>query len=185
MVSLKFALTKEDYVNYFTYLRWDFPGNKKKRLLYYAKQLIPIIIFFSAFYYTGLFARPGKFILLIAGFMLITTLLSFIGIKSNTIKQAQKIAEDPENENIFLEATTVFSESGITTKNEMLETRIQWKGIQKKLENKSYYYLFINAMQAIIIPKRVFASAEEKLQFEKILTQYLSFDADVSHLLKG
>ena len=185
MVSLKYSLSKEDYVNYYTYLAWDAPGNKKKRLVYYGKQLLPIIIFLFAFYYTGLFNRPGNFILLIAGFLIATTLLSFIGVRTNTMRVAEKVAEHPENASIFLEASITVSEAGITTKNELMETKYQWKAILKKLESKNYYFLFINSLQAIVIPKRVFNSQEEKLQFEKLLSQFLSFEADVSHLIKS
>ena len=184
MVSLKYAITKEDYANYYTYVTWDASGNKRKRLLYYAKQLLPILILILAFYYTGFLHRSDKFILLVVGFLVATTLLSFLGVRTATMRQAEKIAVDPANSSIFLEHLVSISDSGIIIKDELKEIRFQWTAIIKKLESQNYYFLFHNSIQAIIVPKRVFISQDEKLQFEKLLSQHLTFDADVSHLLK-
>ncbi|MEO6668332.1 MAG: YcxB family protein [Ferruginibacter sp.] len=184
MVSLKFAISKEDYANYYTYVMWDAPGNKKKRLYYYGKQLLPILLLLLAFYYTGFLNRSDKFILVVVGFFVATTLLSFLGIRTTTMRQADKVAEDPGNSSIFLEHQVTVSDGGIIIKDELKEIRFQWKAIAKKLESQNYYFLFHNSIQAIIIPKRVFISQDEKMQFEKLLAQHLSFDAEVSHLLK-
>lgn len=184
MVSLRYALTKEDYANYYTYVVWDAPSNKKKRMFYYGKQIVPILIFLAAFYYTGLFDRPGKYILLIAGALLLTSFLSLIGVRANTMKQAERIADNEENDSIFIDMTLTISESGIMVKDELKEIRYQWKAIIKKLESQNYYFLFHNAMQAIIIPKRAFTSADHKAQFEKLMSQYISFGAEFTGLDK-
>lgn len=185
MISLNYAITKDDYINFFTYVTWDAPGNSKKRMIYYAKQFIPIILFLLAFYYTGLFARSSKFILLIAGFLALTSFMSLLGMRSSTLRQAEKITNDPGNNSIFLDMNLIVSENGLIIKNELKESRYQWKAIIKKLESNQYYFLFHSSLQAIIIPKRIFISAEEKMQFERLLTQHLSLDAEVSHLLKN
>ena len=185
MVSLKYALTKEDYMNYYTYIMWDSPGNKRKRLMYYVRQILPILLFLAAFYYTGLLQRQSNFILLIVGFLFLTTLLSVMGIRSNTMRQAEKIASEPDNDPIFLETQLTASEKGLQLSDSVSETHYQWKAVIRKLESRNYYFLFVNALQAIIIPKRVFHSADERLQFDRLLSQYLSFDAEVQHLVKN
>lgn len=185
MISLQYALTKEDFVNYHSYVMWDAPENKRKKIKYYARQFIPIIVFIAAFYYTGIFERNSKFILLIAGFILLTLLLSLFGIRSNTIKQAEKTANDPNNSSIFLETTVIVSETGIVTKDVLTETKYQWNAFIKMQESKKYYFLFTSSIQAIIIPKRVFKNAEETNQFKKLLSQQLSFDAEIGHLIKS
>jgi hypothetical protein len=179
MLSLHYALTKDDYINYYTYVAWDSPANKKKRFYYYTRQMVPLLIFLFAFYYTGLFDRPGKFIFIIGSVLLAITLLSFINVRSNTIRTAERVADDPNNGSIFLELNVVISETGIVVKDELKESKYRWEAILRKAESKNYYFLFHNAVQAIIIPKRVFNTADEKGRFEKLLTQYLSFEADV------
>ena len=185
MVTLQYALTKEDYVNYYTYVMWDAPENRRKRIIYYIKQIIPIILFIAAFYYTGIFERNSKFILLILGFIFLTSLLSLIGVRSNTSRQAEKVADDPNNSSIFLEVSMIVSETGIATKDALVETKFQWRSFIKKQESDAYYFLFTSSIQALIVPKRVFTNAADKLQFEKLLSQYLSFDAEIGHLVKS
>lgn len=185
MISLQYTLTKEDYINYHSFVMWDAPENKRKKIIYYARQLIPIIIFIAAFYYTGIFERNSKFIIIIAAFIILTSLLSLFGIRSNTIKQAEKIANDPNNSSIFLETNLIISDSGISVKDVLTETKFQWNAFIKKQESKKYYYLFTSSIQAIIIPKRVFKNADESDHFNKLLSQHLSFDAEIGHLVKS
>lgn len=185
MISLQYALTKEDFINYHSFVMWDAPENKRKKLIYYVRQMIPIILFSAAFYYTGIFDRNSKFILLIAAFILLTSLLSLFGIRSNTIKQAEKIANDPGNSSIFLETNLIVSESGISIKDILTETKFQWNAFIKKQESKKYFFLFTSSIQAIIIPKRVFKNEEEITQFNKMLSQHLSFEAEIGHLIKS
>lgn len=185
MVSLQYALKKEDYINYYTYVMWDAPENRRKRIKYYTRQAIPIVLFIIAFYYTGIFERNSKFILLILGFIFLTSLLSLIGVRSNTLRQAEKVADDPGNSSLFLDSIMVISEAGIVTKDELTEIKYQWKAFIKKQESNEYYFLFLNSIQALIVPKRVFINAEQQSQFERLLSQHLSFDADIGHLVKS
>ena len=81
-------------------------------------------------------------------------------------------------------ATYTFSETGIIYKDEYKETNFQWNAFVRKEETADYYFLFTSALQALIFPKRVFKTAEDKRQFEKLLSQHLSFDAEVGHWIK-
>ena len=178
MVSLKYTLLKEDYVNYYAYILWDAPGNRKKRILHYAKQLVPIGLFLFAFYYTGILDRSSRFVLLIMVAILITALLSLFGLRSIMLKQGKKIADDPGNSSIFLETQLLANESGIILKDSLKELRYGWAAFIRKEENAACYMLFTSSLQGIIIPKRVF-DANEKAQFDKLLAQYLG------HLVKS
>ncbi len=184
MVSLKYTLSQKDYVNFYTFVLWDAPGNSKKRFIHYARQLVPILLFLFAFYYTGIFERNSRFILLIIGVIILTTALSLFGVRTNIVKQGNKIADDPGNSSIFLETLLIATETGVSLKDSVKEQKYSWQAFIKKQDNPEYYILFTSSMQGIIIPKRAF-SMEEKVRFEKLLTQYLSFDAELGHLVKS
>ena len=184
MITLQYAISKEDYVNFYTYVMWDAPENKKKRFNYYVRQIIPIVLFIIAFYYTGIFERNSKFILLILAFIFLTSLLSLFNVRSNTVRQGEKVANDPNNSSVFLDIYMIVSETGISTKDTLMETKFQWNAFIKKQESKEYYFLFMSSMQALIIPKRIFNNADERIQFEKLLSQWLSFDAEIGHMVK-
>jgi len=184
MISLNYSISKEDYINYYTYVLWDSPANRKKRLSYYTRQVIPLLLFIAAFYYTGIFERNSRFTLLIIGAIFLTSLFSFVGVRSNTLRRAQKIADDPGNSPIFQQFALDVSETGLSVKGALSETRYQWKAFIKKQETKDYYFLFTSGIQAMIIPKRIF-NKDERMQFEKLLSQHLSFDAEIGHLIKS
>ena len=184
MISLNYSISKEDYINYYTYVLWDSPANRKKRITYYTRQVIPLLLFIFAFYYTGIFDRSSRFTLLIIGAIFLTSVFSFVGVRSNTLRSAEKITDDPNNSSIFQEITMTVSETGIIAKNALVESSYQWKSFIKKQESKDYYFLFTSSIQAMIIPKRIF-NKDERLQFEKLLSQQLSFDAEIGHLIKS
>ena len=76
-------------------------------------------------------------------------------------------------------------ETGITIRDALCETRWKWEAFIKKQENDTYYFLFSNSIEALIVPKRIFKIAEEKSRFEKLLAQHLSLDAEVGHMVKN
>jgi hypothetical protein len=185
MIQLNYALNKDDYANYYTYVKWDAPENKKKRLTYHARQLLPIVAFTLAFYYTGLFKRDTTFILLIGGFILLTSIMAIFGVRTNLRKQAEKFTEDPKNAILFTDTQMQVSETGIQCKSEWVSTQYQWKAFIRLQENDKYFFLFISSAEALIIPKRAFSHTEKTQSFEKSLRQHLSFDAEIGHLVKS
>lgn len=185
MLSLDYLITKEDYRNYFTYVLWDGPQNQKKRIQYYLWQLWPIPLLVFAFYKTGFLGRDTLFITATAAIFITLVLFVFLGARSNMSKRADAIVNDPNNQSIFLPGVLSIAETGIVLKNENMEAKYQWKAFIRKQENEQYYFLFINSLQALIVPKRIFLTTESKLQFEKFLKQYLSFEAELGHLVKS
>lgn len=184
MLTLHYALTKEDYTNYYIFVAWDAPGKHAKRSLYYLKQLGTIIIFTGVFYYTGLFDRSSLFAFVVISLILFTSVLSITGIRSTITSQAKKISDNPENSAIFLSTTVVISETGILLEDALTARKFKWEAFLKKQENNNYYFLFYNSFEAIIIPKKVFKTDAEKRLFDSLLIQFLSFDAEIGHLIK-
>jgi len=184
MISIKYSITKEDYINYYTFVMWDAPEKKKSRLKYYLRQAGINILVIAVLFYTDIFQYNKLYLYIYLAILLVATILQILSARTNVRKQAEKIAASENNRSIFLETHSDISEAGITLKDEVSETNFQWRAFVKKQENDEYYFLFTNSIQAIIFPKRIFKSAEEKSQFQKLLSQQLSFDAEVGYLLK-
>lgn len=184
MISVKYALTKEDYINYYTYVMWDAPEKKKSKLKFYLRQVGINGLVIAVLFYTDIFQYNKLYLYIYLGILIITTTLQIFSARANVKKQAEKIAAATNNQSIFLETHADISEAGITIKDELTETKFQWRAFVRKQENADYYFLFSNSIQAIIFPKRIFKTIEEKAQFQKLLSEHLSFDAEVGHLLK-
>jgi len=184
MLTLQYSLTKEDYNNYYVFVTWDAPGKQKKRGLYYLRQMGTIVLFTAVFFYTGLFDRSSIFAFIVICFILLTSILSITGVRSSIRQQARNISDDPENAAIFISTTVNVSETGLLLKDEFSERKYHWLAFTKKQENNEYYFLFYSSLEAIIIPKRVFKQSEQIL-FDNLLARFLSFDADLGHLIKN
>lgn len=184
MLSFEYALTKNDYNNYYFFVTWDAPEKNKKRYLYFLRQLISVLIFTGLFYYSGLFSRGILISVVATTLIFLTSILSITGIRSSINKQSELITNDPDNESLFTNTLLSVSDTGFFLKDEFKECKFLWKAFVKKQENIDYYFLFYNSLEAIIIPKRIFKVSEEIL-FKKLLTQNLSFDAEIGHLIKS
>lgn len=183
MFTVHYMITKEDYVNYYTYVSWDAPENLQKRRRYYLKHIGTIVLFTAMFYFTGLFDKSSVFAFVVIMFILLTTLISMTGIRATIHKQAQTLSDDPQNSSLFLPIVLTASETGILLQDELTETKCKWQAFIKKQENIDYYFLFFSAAHAIVIPKRVFKNSEEKLQFDKLLSRFISFEAEIGNAI--
>jgi YcxB-like protein len=184
MLSLKFAITPEDYMEYYLYMTWDAPDRKKARLKYYGRQVLVNGGIILILFYTQLFRLESLMLYIYIGILAFITILQIFNGRILARKQGEKVTEDEANRSFFFETSFEISEAGITRKDANMETRYRWDAFVRKEESAQYYFLFISSIQAIIFPKRVFKTAEDRLQFEKLLSQHLSFDAEVGHLIQ-
>ena len=183
MLNFEYALTKNDYSNYYLFVTWDAPDNHKKRNLNVIRQLTSVFIFTGLFYYTGLFSRSILFSTVAIIIIFLTSIFSIAGLKYSFNKQSELITNDPDNESLFTHTLVSVSETGILLKDKYKECKFQWNAFIKKQENIDYYFLSYNSLEAIIIPKRIFKISEEVL-FKELLTQHLSFDAEIGQFIK-
>jgi YcxB-like protein len=181
---IKYAVTKEDYIEYYTYVSWDAPERKKKKINYYLRQVIINGGIIALVFYTGVFSFHFWYMYIYLGILLLTTAVQIFSARNNVAKQAEKVTLDENNASIFSEKIMEIDDGGILIKDAVMESRFRWQAFIKKQENTNYYFLFTSAIEAIIIPKRIFKIAEEKSRFEKLLMQHLSLDAEVGHLVK-
>ena len=63
-------------------------------------------------------------------------------------------------------------EDGIRSVSERVDTVYKWHSIIRLEESKINYLLYISSVQALLIPKDVFLSEEERSQFFQILSQH-------------
>ena len=165
------------------YSIWDAPEKKKLRLKNSLQTIFYNAALLAIFIYLGVF-RQKSFAIIYAVSIVIITLIQLFNSRLNIKKQAQRFTNNEANRYCFSENTYDITESGIQQKNEYSQTRYQWAAFIKKEETADYYFLTTGFMQVLIFPKRIFKTTEEKKQFEKLLLQHISFDAEIGHMLK-
>ncbi len=165
-------------------MMWDAPERKKARLKYYARQVLINAGIIAILLYTQFFRSSSYTLVIYAVILAAITVLQLVSGRISAKKQAEKITANKDNRSFFLETTYDISDAGITRKDENIEASFKWSAFIRKEETNEYYFLFISSVQALIFPKRVFKTMEERKQFEKLLSQRLSFDAEVGHWVK-
>ena len=181
MVSLHYNITKEDYISFYTHVFWE--EGKKKRRLNFLKQGGFLIVFLIVLYFAGGMGSFNNFSIAIYALIFVSTLLPLISGKASIIRNAEKITENPENSSLFTEYHLTATDAEMIIKNTFTETKYFWKAFIKKTETDTHYFLFENSLQAIIIPKSVCKSEQEKLALKKILSRNLSMDAEFNQIL--
>jgi hypothetical protein len=181
MILIRFKLTEADLFNFNYYTQWAAPGNKSHRFNFYLSTFsIPlafvVVIIVSERFGAGI---KNFFVLLtIAGAMGLFFIYNGI---DRFKRRIQKLYSDENNFSFFTEKELTIDNSGIIERGENSESRINWRGIIKKVETKEYFYLYLNTVQAIIIPKSCLNSDQtDKLRM--VLSEHLSLKAEFNQL---
>lgn len=182
MISLQYNITKEDYVGFCTFVYWE--QGKKKRRLIFLKQCCYLIIFLILLFFVGGISSFNNFSVAIYALVFISTLLPLVSGKYSIIRTAEKVAENAENISIFTDYNLTASDSDLLIKTSFTETKYFWHSIIRNQETATHYFLFENALQAIIIPKRACKSEEEKVALNKILSRNLSLESEIYQILQ-
>jgi hypothetical protein len=128
--------------------------------------------------------RPVTFRdLSVAGLLILVSCLLYPEVYRYSLnRQVSKLLLDEKNASYLALTEHIISEDGIYTKDVYSESKYNWSSFVNKEETKDYYYLFVDSLKAIAIPKRVFASAEEIKQFERYLSRFFPMKAEFENL---
>lgn len=180
-MTIRYKLTQADLFNFNYYTEWASPDKKNFRINYCLSYLtIPLIFVFVIL----TFGEPQNEIKNLIVLLVIAVIMSILIIYSSIDKfrrRIRKIYSDENNFAFYLEEELILDSSNIIARNEISESRLGWSAIVKKVETTSYFYLYLNTQQAIIIPKSVLNS-EELGQLKTILSENLSVKAEFNSI---
>jgi hypothetical protein len=79
------------------------------------------------------------------------------------LRVQNRMIEEGDNSGLLGQHKIVLNDDGIFCTNPDSERKIKWAGIKKIEETEDYYFLYIAALSAIIIPKKQIGSALKEL----------------------
>ena len=172
MVSFKFRLTEDEYLQYNYYTAWSAPTRKKYRIFYFLR----VIILYGTVAMLYIIATRQHYIWIDISVFVITGLIYLIMIpsfvKGSVRRKVKQILSKKENQHVLDEAEIILSDSGIIDKDTHTESRYDWNAIVRLAETTDSYYLYTNSYHAIVIPKRV-VNIEEAKELTSLLSQNL------------
>jgi hypothetical protein len=172
MVSLKFRLTEDEYLQYNYYTAWSAPTRKKYRVYYFLR----VIILYGAVAMLYIIGTRQHYIWIDISVFVITGLIYLIMIpsfvKSSVRRKVKNILSKKENEHVLDDAEIILADTGIIDKDTNTESRYNWEAIVRLAETADSFYLYTNSYHAIVIPKRAVSKEQEK-ELTELLSEYL------------
>jgi c-di-AMP phosphodiesterase-like protein len=176
MITLNYTIGEQEYKDFYYFMGWLSPDRKAFRTRYHLTSLVAYLaVFILLFFITNSlsFNISTALILLVTGIAFY--LYNNFRVKRHYYNYGKKVYEQSEKES----SEMIIGETGITVKDKSAEANYKWTAFSKKYERTDVYYLYMSSSLALIIPKRVFRSASEKEDFEKLLAQHLPLHADL------
>lgn len=110
---------------------------------------------------------PTNRILLILIGPLLLPLRYWFRTLSRTKKWVRQILAEGENKGLFTERTVSLEPSGIRQTSSRGESTSYWSAIERLVVNDAYAFIYLDAFQAIILPRRVF---DNEVAFEQFVS---------------
>jgi YcxB-like protein len=181
-MTLGFSLTREDFFQFNYYTSWAAPEKKEFRVRYYLKTIGYALAAILILYFIE---RPGNavrfFTIGIVIAIIWGLIVGYYSMQNSFKKRIKSFAEDQNNSTFFTKTELMLTEFGIVSRDENSEVKYNWDAIVKRAETKDYIYLYLNVVQAIVIPKRIL-SPDDKKELNELLNKNLSLKAEFNEL---
>lgn len=185
MLFFKFSLTEKEYFEYNYFTAWAAPHKKAYRLRYYARVFALYSVIAALYIFTNHSHRIEIDLTVFAIIGVVYFLLVPALIRMSIRRRTRQIISEPENQHVLDECEIVLTESGVTDRDKVSETRYDWEAIIKKSETANSYYLYTNSYHAIVIPKRLLKNEEEKKELHALFSRHLSLSSEFSQKSDG
>lgn len=159
-MKLSFDITIDDVVAFHSY-HFDaaLAAGRKKRISSYGFAALVLSVLGIVCYLD--FKSPVY--LAIYGVMAVITMA--VGVtgwsaKSSMLKRVRRQAENKENANLFGAYTMEFDDGKVRIAGGKSEETLQWAAFVRFIEAPEYFFPYLSAQQALIVPKRAMTEAE-------------------------
>lgn len=178
-MKLKFEMHKSDLYEFYKFNEWYSPDKEffrfRKRLHFGTLLfLLPFVsfIFSEPIFRNLFFISLGLFA---SGFFLTKYFMIF-----KIEKWVDKFLENRKNHDLIGERTMEFNEDNIQWSNLITEGKFSINQIEKILDDRHNYYIYLSSFSALFIPKRIFKTKYSALEFE----DWINFTRSTSSSIK-
>ena len=87
------------------------------------------------------------------------------GYKNKIFKDTEKLYNETDGGYVSEKCTMLVNSDGLQVTSKTGEGKLEWGSMDKIVVNNDYIYIYVNAVDAIIIPERAFSSDDERHDF--------------------
>lgn len=180
MLTLRFNLTREEFLEYNYYTSWSSPDRKPYRFRYFTR----VLILYAAVAAGYVFVNRDRHelwtdIFVFSTIGLVYALIVPVLVKRSIKARVNGMLREPENQHILNTSEITLNDQGIIDKDNASESRYTWEAIVKKVETQHCYYLYTSSYHAILIPMRALSTAEERSELKRLLDQHLPLASEL------
>jgi len=160
-MEIEFERTEEDYVKFNLHHISNSPSIKRQIL--WTQIILAVFPFASIYIATDYFSF---FDFLIA--LIIAGVFSFsypFFYRSYMKWQTRKFLKEGNNKSLLGRNTIELTPEGILGKSLAGESKINWPSVDKVRQNDETIFIYIGAVNAIVIPKHIYSSSAEQKEF--------------------
>ncbi len=135
-----------------------------------AKILVPVLLVGSLAIFLMSYPRDGLISALIAALPLVILYALFIPIFIRYVARAtyRSLKQSPS----WGETKVRLEPDALTSATYLIKSEIRWEAVTRIAEDPQGFYLYLNPIQVVMVPRRVFGSVEEANAFGALATEY-------------
>jgi hypothetical protein len=176
-MTAEYEITKEDFIAYNLYHHRHSPTARRQYLWAW---LLPAFLWLIVCVAIWYFADRNRgtplrtFLHLLPLFSAVPLHLLYFpwAYKRKLRKTVDGMASEGRNEGLFSRHRVTISPEGVTDSSEHIQTSSAWRAIEQIASTEDHAYIYINAMAALIVPRRGFSSPSEFDEFVRTARQY-------------
>jgi hypothetical protein len=176
----KYSMTEDEFADFSAYTSWLAPWQSKTRKVFLFRTFISCAIMMIATIIILDKIDPPRrksnttLVILIGVINTIVTALAYYQAPNGIRKRARKLIQDEDNRHIMDENELSINNESIVNTEKKSTVRFGWDSIIRYAVTKDAFYLYINSLQALIIPKRLFKDQQEIQSFDQFVTANVS-----------
>ncbi|MGB7606678.1 MAG: YcxB family protein [Lutisporaceae bacterium] len=169
-MKIEFNLTKEDYIAFNIHHIDNSPTIKRSLLIQrYGVSLIFLIV---PFIFSRMSGVPWMLSLAVYGVIFLAWITYYPKyFMYVTKKRVIRLIEEGDNSDILGTYSVTLTEEGVEQTSNSEESKSSWNAIQRIEETPDYFYIYISAINAYLVPIRAFGGITEKAVFMQILRE--------------
>ena len=87
-------------------------------------------------------------------------------------KNVAGMVSEGQNRGLFSPHRVTISPEGVTSSSELEQTSTAWRAVERVVASPTHAYIYTNALAAVIVPQRAFASPAEFEEFIRTARDY-------------
>jgi hypothetical protein len=164
-MNIGFERIQEDFLEFNLFHISHSPTIRRQVLL--TQIVMGVLIFVGST--SGIFLSLGYLSLSIYIVVAIVSILATFAYpyiyRRSAISQAQKMLKEGSNKSLLGRHEISLSSDGIIYKTFAGESKLNWQSVEKVLQNDKYVFIYIGAINALVVPKNTFASSGQQKEF--------------------